>query len=311
MRRRRSSPFLWQDLLPLLGPFACGPRFLDFFYLQGAGLRLRPYGGTVGFLDQRTGLPQFLRVDLPDRRRRALRLGDRPDHRGVARLHGLDRGPSHHDVPVLCEVLLHGPHHVPVDGGRPAREEGRLVDHGDAVGDVHVPVDVGHTDLVDVDVRDIRAVPSVVAVSIVRFPRGKGHPRHVVPRPHPAHVSRGPVDISPRGRHPEPADVDGEGPAAVMVGSPSPGLIADPDVVSAPPHPPPVPVRGPIGDQDDRGGPAVPVFRHIHPPAAAIEVAGVRPELLRQVPIAFPPGEDDPVPLHVPPLPVVGRGNRR
>src|SRR5512134_1921968 len=95
-----------------------------------------------------------------------------------------------------------------------------------------------------------------------------------------------------------------------MVGSPSPRLVADPYVAPAPPYPPSVPIRSPLGDHDDRGGPAVPVLRDVDPPAVFVEVAGVHPEVLRQVPVAVPPGEDDPVPLRVPTPPVVGRGER-
>src|SRR4030067_382400 len=57
-----------RHLLAVPCPLAQGPRFLDFIYLQRAGLRLRPHGGTAGFLHQRTGLPQFLHVALSERR---------------------------------------------------------------------------------------------------------------------------------------------------------------------------------------------------------------------------------------------------
>src|SRR3970282_2364153 len=131
---------------------------------------------------------------------------------------------------------------------------------------------------------------------LVASPRSKSPPRPVAPRPPPAHVSRAPKNIPPGRRHPEPADIDGEGPAAVMVGSPSPGLIADPNVRSAPPHPPSVPVRSPVAGHDDRGGPDVSVFRNGYPTAVLTEVAGVYPELIRQVPIAFPEREREPGP---------------
>src|SRR4030067_1152926 len=130
------------------------------------------------------------------------------------------------------------------------------------------------------------------------------------PRPPPAHLPRGPEYISRGGRPPAPADSDDEGPAAVMVGGPPPGLVADPHVVSAPPHPPSVPVRSPVAGHDDRGGPDVSVFRNIYPTAVLIEVAGVYPEFIRQVPIASPARKRDPVPPLAPLLTAVGSAGR-
>ena len=81
--------------------------------------------------------------------------------------------------------------------------------------------------------------------------------------------------------------------------------------MAAHPCPPAVPVRGPPHSNVYRRGPAVAIFRYIHPSSPVIEIVRVRPQFRRQIVIAQPAREDPVVPFLIPDFPVVGRTYRR
>jgi len=124
-----------------------------------------------------------------------------------------------------------------------------VVDNGDEVVVVGMPV-IDNIDIRYVDIPDVDTVGPIIPVAVVDLSRSKRNPCHIGGSPNPAHKSGTPVNCAPDGRDPEPSHGGDKIPSAVMIGSPAPGFIRYPHIISANPRPPTNSVRRPIRSND-------------------------------------------------------------
>src|SRR4030043_223778 len=252
---------------------------------------------------------QLWNLNVSDSLRRTFGCRNRPGRRKITRPRRFNCRCADTNI-IPCKYLLLDDALVYINNPGRSRCKGITVDNRHPVVNVHVLIYISDTDLVDIYVGYIYAVPAVIAAAVIGLSRSQRDPSHIIRCPDPADVSRPPVNLTSNRRHPAPAYVNTKAPSAIMVGRPSPGLGSYPDVIIAPPDPSALPVRGPARTDNDRRRPEITVSRDLHPPAAVIKIIRIRTEFGGKITGTCAPSCKNPVvPRLVPRFPIIGRAH--
>ena len=188
-----------------------------------------------------------------------------------------------------------------------AMDKSIIIDNGDGIVNRDVPVDLCNVDRANIRLVKVDAVGTEVPIPVVDLSGCKGDPGHMGFGMNPAYISGPPINLSCHRGYPEPSNGSGMSPSSIMIGSPAPRFIRDPDIIPTDPRPLAYPVGSPLCSRDDGRGPDLAVLFHIDPFPVTRKITGVTPKFLRKVSGSLSAHKDSFVPLNIPVLPIIAR----
>src|SRR4030043_1094200 len=116
-------------------------------------------------------------------------------------------------------------------------DKGILMNNSPRVINIYILIYVLHPDIGYVYTCNVHAVGAVIPIAVICFSRCKGNPCNIIWCIYPAHISRAPIDSTSYRRNPAPSNGCVKDPSTIMIRSPSPWFIGNPNVITSYPYP--------------------------------------------------------------------------